>query len=121
MTGEDQVAQELLMKGIANDLLNEIVKACPVDNGFLKNSIKIRVEKNKLVISMLPYGEHVEYGTNPHTIRPKDKKALAFSVDGKKIIRKSVQHPGTRPNPFVRKTIHQTLPKIIAENIERFA
>ncbi|WP_273845401.1 hypothetical protein [Rubrobacter calidifluminis] len=39
----------------------------------------------------------LEYGSRPHTIRPRPpKKALRFEVDGKTVFAKVVRHPGTR-------------------------
>lgn len=37
-------------------------------------------------------------GTKPHPIGPKLGKALAFTVEGGKIVVAHVDHPGTRPN-----------------------
>lgn len=41
-------------------------------------------------------------GTRPHVIRPKSPTgALRFVMDGKVVFAKSVNHPGTRPNPYL--------------------
>jgi hypothetical protein len=58
------------------------------------------------------YSAHVEFGTAPHEIKPKSKKALAFVSGGQKVVVKSVQHPGTRPNPFMRNGMRLAIPKI---------
>ena len=107
---------ESFKKGIANDLRNALVRSCPVDTGALKNSITVEIENDELVINMFDYGEHVEYGTKPHIIRPKDAKALRFKKGTKVIYAKEVHHPGTRPQPFIRNTFHHKLPKIIERN-----
>lgn len=123
MTGKDQVAQQQVMYGIANDLENELVRTCPVDKGFLKLSIKVRVEGKKLIISMLEYGKYVEYGTAPHIIKTKSKKVLTNQSTASKgkeaFFGKEVRHPGTRPNPFIRAAIMTKLPGIIKKNIRR--
>ena len=59
--------------------------------------------------------KHIEFGTNPHVIRPVTKKALAFEIDGEKIIVKKVNHPGTRPNPFFRHTLNTKFPRIVKQ------
>lgn len=48
--------------------------------------------------SHLPYAAIHQLGgkTKPHVIRPKNKKALAFSIGGKKILAASVKHPGSK-------------------------
>jgi hypothetical protein len=49
------------------------------------------------------YFDFVYLGTRPHKIEAKNKKSLAFgSPDA--ILRKSVMHPGTKPNPFLYRT-----------------
>jgi hypothetical protein len=42
-------------------------------------------------------------GTAPHPIV--GNPILAFSVDGAQVFARSVQHPGTPPNPFVQETL----------------
>jgi len=115
---------------IALRIQNELMIACPVDTGRLKNSIKVRETNYGIVIWMADYGRFVEFGTLPHIINPKDKKALKFEVGkkerlGKKgqkarfVFAKEVKHPGTRPNPFIRNTIQNKLKEIILEEISR--
>lgn len=56
------------------------------------------------VYSNAPYAGYLEFGTQPHLIKPKPgRKALRFFAGGPgggQIIRRSVQHPGTAPRPF---------------------
>lgn len=114
--------QELLEKAmfdIAIRLQNELLITCPVDTGRLKNSIKVLPQDQGLIIGMVGYGKFVEFGTPPHVIIPTEKKALKFKAGGEEIIVKKVQHPGTRPNPFVRTALFTKLGKIIEEEIIR--
>lgn len=48
----------------------------------------------------VPYGGFVISGTRPHFIRARTAKALRFTVGGQTVFAKSVQHPGTRANPY---------------------
>ena len=41
-----------------------------------------------------PHAIFVAFGTRPHTIRPKNKKALRWAVGGKFAFAKEVRHPG---------------------------
>lgn len=125
--------QELLDKAmfdIAIRLQNELILTCPVDKGRLKNSIKVIPQGDGLLIWMVEEGKYVEFGTPPHIITPKSKKALRFEagrterLSGKKkgktmVFAKKVRHPGTRPNPFIRTAISTKLRNIIMEEIIR--
>ena len=113
---------------IALKLQNELMMACPVDTGRLRNSIKVRETPGGVIIWMADYGMFVEFGTVPHIIKPGQKKALKFEVGkserlGKKgskkniVFAKEVKHPGTRPNPFIRNTIMNKLKQIIEEEL----
>ena len=108
-----------IMFRIANALRNELFFAFPVKGTNLKNSINVEPTENGLVISMLEYGKYVEFGSNPHVIEPKDKKALKFEVGGETVIVKKVWHPGVRPTYFVRNTILNKLPGIIQREMSR--
>jgi len=84
----------------------ELKKAVPVKTGHLKRSITHEVHGDYAEIGTnVEYAKYVEYGTPPHDIVPKDKKALAFKKGGKKIVVKKVRHPGTRPQMPFRKTL----------------
>lgn len=107
------------LPSIARRMQNELVLVSPVDTGRLRNSIKVKVTDRGITIWMVEYAKFVEFGTPPHIIKPKDKKALKFKVKrgGKNIFAKKVKHPGTRPNPFIRNTIQNKLQNIIIEEI----
>lgn len=87
--------------------------------GDLRRSIIVLPTKDGVRIKMNEIGKFVEFGTPPHTISPKTKKALAFKSGGKNVIVKKVNHPGTRPNNFIRRTLRNKLPGIIERNIAR--
>ena len=97
-------------------------RECPVDKGGLRNSIKVYVENGKLKISMFDYGIYVEYGTLPHIIKPTNAKALHWKSGGKDVFAKQVMHPGTKANPFIRRTFFSkigTLVRDAAKSAER--
>lgn len=64
------------------------------------------------VVSGAGHSAHVEFGTAPHRITPNGKKALAFVAGGESVIVKGVNHPGTKPNPFMRRALRDAGPKI---------
>ena len=52
----------------------------------------------------------MEFGTEPHTIVPKNAKALRFEVGGEVVFAMKVNHPGTKPYFFVSKTAEKLRP-----------
>lgn len=103
--------------GIANDIRNELVRTAPVDEGRLKNSIKVEFINNELTVYMVDYALFVEFGTKPHIIRPVNKKSLKFKGrDGGDVFAKQVNHPGTQPQPFIRNMFYHKLPRIVQRN-----
>ncbi len=116
----DEELQALLEKAlfrISVRFQNELILTVPVDTGRLRNSIKVRSTEKGLIIWMADYGKFVEFGTNPHIIKPTEKKALKFKSGGNVVFAKQVKHPGTRPNPFVRNAINNKLRGIIIEEM----
>lgn len=51
----------------------------------------------------VPYGGFVISGTRPHFIKAKPGGVLRFTVGGQVRFAKSVQHPGTKPNPYPKR------------------
>lgn len=117
MASQIQQALNQAMPLIALELSNELKLESPVDTGRLRNSIKIFIEKNTLKIFMVDYARFIEFGTLPHTITPRNKKALSWKGASHPV--KKVNHPGTRPNNFIRRTLRRKLPNIIAKNLQR--
>ena len=80
--------------------------------GFLLRSINTGPVEGDFVTGITgtvsasaPYALHVEYGTKAHIIRPKNKKALRWASGGGAggwAFAKSVKHPGTTAQPFLR-------------------
>jgi hypothetical protein len=107
------------LDGTGNDLINELVRVAPVDTGFLRESMRHEVVNNKLNIHMPEYAFYVEFGTNAHEIRAVNAKALHWKSGGKDHFAKVVWHPGTDPNPFIRRTINTKLRDIFYINLKR--
>lgn len=61
-----------------------------------------------------PYAKYVELGTAAHDIVPTKAKALAFMLDGKQVFAKSVHHPGTKGQLFMRRAFDDMKAEIIA-------
>lgn len=61
------------------------------------------------VFNNTSYALPQELGTEPHVIRPRRKKALAFQVGGRTVIVKSVNHPGTKGTHFMANGLQDAL------------
>jgi hypothetical protein len=48
-----------------------------------------------------PYAVFVHWGTKPHVIKPKNKKTLRFSIGGRFVFAKWVNHPGYKGDPWL--------------------
>lgn len=79
----------------------------PVDEGDLKESLRVTAgaKKGGRVYAHVktggPKARHahlVEFGTKPHEIRPKGAISLFFAG----VFSKLIQHPGAKPQPFMR-------------------
>lgn len=86
------------------DIQSEAISRAPEDEGNLKNSIELDITNNGFaaeVNATAEYAADVEFGTKPHKITAKDGGVLAFQKDGKTVFAKSVNHPGTKAQPFL--------------------
>jgi hypothetical protein len=52
-----------------------------------------------------PQASFLEYGTRPHVIRPRRAKALRWVGESGPIFATKVNHPGTRPEPWLEPAI----------------
>jgi HK97 gp10 family phage protein len=90
----------------------------PVRTGHLRRSITSRVDtsgKRGYVGTNVRYAQAVHEGTRARTIRPRSANALAFRVGNARVVRKSVRHPGTKANPFLRRAFDKARPRVERE------
>jgi HK97 gp10 family phage protein len=67
------------------------------------------------------YGIFVHFGSNPHIIKPKHKKALRWGGSSAFHFAKSVNHPGYKGDPFMYNALEKTrkrLNQIAKETID---
>lgn len=88
----------------------------PFKTGFLRKSYG--VVSGRLFAKIAPgtvypvkYAGWMNDGTRPHTIAPKNKKAL-FWKGAAHPTKKPVRHPGTKPRLYVEKTVEIAKPNI---------
>jgi hypothetical protein len=86
-----KTAQENLHKCKKTGELEESI-GNPARNGIFQLSDK---GFSLIIGTRVEHAPHINYGTNPHAIKAKNKKTLAFKDKyGKKIFRRQVMHPG---------------------------
>lgn len=98
---------------IARRVVNRAKVLAPVDTGRLRASIRMESRRTFTFKTVWTIGSDVEYapyvndGTRPHVIRPRTKKALRFKVGNQIVFATVVNHPGTRPNPFLDRALRE--------------
>lgn len=94
-------------------VVNRAKILCPVDTGRLRASIRGRANRTWTLRPQFTVSTNVDYapmvhdGTRPHTIRPRTKQALKFTVGGQVVFAKVVHHPGTRARPFLDRALRE--------------
>ena len=87
--------------------------------GTLRRAIQRRVESAARGLIFIDdsanYGYWVEFGSNPHTIYPKRGKMLKFKVGGKDVFARKVNHPGSKPYPFMEPAYNESADPILEE------
>lgn len=105
------------------------MQRCPVDMGKLRASIGIEYVRGGLGAEIgtfevsdkteTKYAPYVEFGTKPHEIVPKTKRALFWPGALHPVA--SVQHPGTKARPFLFPAWEEERPKLLTRIAERLA
>lgn len=98
-----------LVTSMGNDTINYATPQTPVDTGRLRAGNQLVVDPPEgwsvtgRVQNLVEYALDVHDGTGPHVIRPRDPNGvLRFTgADGGIVYAKYVNHPGTRPRPFL--------------------
>lgn len=92
-------------------------REAPVNKGFAGGTLRQSIRTNMVdrltarVTAFAKYSGVVEGGSRPHLIRPVRARVLANAREHK-FFGKLVHHPGTRPNPFMKRSIIAARPKI---------
>jgi len=83
----------------------------PWRTGFLAQTFQAQLTTGMLRwFPTASYAPYVEFGTKPHVILPKNAKALFWPGAEHPVA--SVNHPGTKPNPFMERIVAASQPEI---------
>lgn len=101
-------------------IVNNASQRAPVDTGNLRrmitaDPITVSASGDQVfggVTSRANYSLWVHEGTAPHIIRPRHAKALRFTVGGRVVFARYVNHPGTRARPFLRNAALEEIAKL---------
>lgn len=106
---KERVKKEVIRTAYAIDSKSKSLVR--VDKGRLRQSIhpeftigslNVSIPNNGAVVGTnVEYASHVEYGTKPHLILPKNRSVLRWYKNGAFLFSKSVRHPGTKAYPFM--------------------
>lgn len=104
------------MRESVRDLHRQAVREAPVNKQSGGGNLRQMIDSSSsatrgTVISRAKYSEYVHEGTRPHIIRPKRARVLANRRTGQFFGRK-VNHPGTRPNPYLKRALGKVKKKI---------
>jgi len=88
--------------------------------GNLQRSIGWRPqdETSAVVFANAEYAPYVEFGTKPHVIEPRNRRALRFPVGERYVFARRVRHPGSRPYPFFYKDFEERKRSVLKEFTE---
>lgn len=112
------LAQRQLQRGLASSataLRAALEVATPKRTGATAAQWTQRAEGDGFTVeNSSPIVPMLEFGTRPHVIRPRRRGGvLAFSVAGRRVFARQVNHPGTQPTHFVERTVARTLPRVV--------
>lgn len=111
--GNEQAMDRALAR-MALDIERGAKMKVPVKKGQLKSSGRFQKvgRLSYIVYFNKEYAAHVEFGTKPHVISPKNKGFLAFQVGGNWVYtKKPVNHPGFKGRYYLSEAIQDVVKK----------
>jgi hypothetical protein len=121
----DNAVKNKIIRQTANDVKDYVEQQADTHTktGALARSVYISRISDGYEIGhderMAPYAKFVHWGTKPHVIKPKDKKALRFVAGGKFVFAKSVNHPGYVGHPWLKTAVEQVAPEKFKQNLSK--
>jgi hypothetical protein len=113
---QDQVMGDLVMftRGFTERVVQQARADAPERTGHLKRTLVSEPVRRtgpwsleSGVAATAHYAAAVHEGARPHLIRPRNARALRFTVGGRVVFTQLVRHPGNRSNPFLSRAVHK--------------
>lgn len=116
LTGSEAVAVRAMAR-LGRRIEANAKQRAPVDTGNLRRSIghELSVQGTRIVLEVFAtanYAKFVHDGTEPHLIRPRRAKALAFEAGGRTVFAAWAMHPGTKPRPFLQDAVDEEVRRL---------
>lgn len=95
------------MKDLADDVLDDMRRFCPVDTGRLKADLGDEVQGKyaRIGARSVPYAIYVEEGVGPHIIEPNSAEALYWPGATHPV--EEVHHPGYEGRHFMKRALYR--------------
>ena len=102
-----------VVKNSAFNIERNAKSSASVKTGHLRRSISTKMGDMEATIhtSNLKYAPMVEFGTRPHIIRAKNKKALYWKGATHPV--KQVNHPGSKAKPYLIPAFEKEIPYFV--------
>lgn len=116
-------AQRSVLAKTANDVKNYVEQQADTHTkeGALFRSVYIKKINEGFEVGhderIAPHAKFVHWGTKPHVIKPKNKKALRFVAGGKFAFAKAVNHPGYIGHPWLVHALERVAPVELEKNL----
>lgn len=116
LSGAVHPIMERRARSVRRQIATQARSDTPVRTGYLGRSIvedpivwegPFRLKTG--VTATASYAAAVHEGTRPHVIRARPGGTLAFKVGGNTVFAQSVNHPGTRPRPFLTNAAREVI------------
>jgi len=113
---------DIIFEGMQWLLIEELKRRAPVHDGELRRSIRGSIKNEELLIYMVGYAINVEFGSKPHWTSVDNLKKWAKDKLGDEKLAYALQRHiamyGTKPHPFIRETLIQEFPRILADSLK---
>lgn len=98
----------ILSRRTAAEWETELRRTSPVDTGNMRGKTTVTDRPGSIEAKVdTDYAQFVSGGTAPHKIVAKNVQALSFTWHGRRIVVRSVNHPGTQANSWFTDSVRR--------------
>lgn len=95
------------MRELADDVLDDMQRYCPVDSGRLRTDLgdEVHGKYARIGAATVPYAIYAEEGVHPHLIEPNSQEALYWNGASHPV--NEVHHPGYEGSHFMKRALYR--------------